>query len=121
MPRLWRHAAPRARPPAAAIIAAALWLLLGHLAAAQYKSATSAPIASPQQIALDPAEMFALGEKYYWGRGVPIDWGAAAYWYAEAAEKRQPEATTRLALMYRRGEAVAYDKPKALDLLHTQN
>ena len=63
--------------------------------------------------------MFASGERYYWGRGVPIDWGAAAYWYAEAVQKGLPEAMTRLAVMYWRGEAVAYDKAQALDLLRS--
>src|SRR5262249_36001789 len=103
--------------PRAVIVGAAVFLLLGQFAGAQSGSPSSPPLGSAQQAPPRPAPMFALGGTYYRGRGVPIDWGAAAYWYAEAAERRQAEAMTRLAVMYWRGEAVAYDKAKALDLL----
>ena len=124
--RLWVPAArgPRSHSGSlrgwhALIIAAVLFFLLEHVAAAQSRSAPQPRTASQQQSTPAPAEMFASGERYYWGRGVPIDWGAAAYWYAEAVQKGLPEAMTRLAVMYWRGEAVAYDKAQALELLRS--
>ena len=80
--RLWVPAAHRARSHSgglrgwhALIIAAALFFLMGHVAAAQSGSALEKAPTSQQQAAPSPAETFSLGEKSYWGRGVPIDSG----------------------------------------------
>ena len=41
-----------------------------------------------------------LGEKYYFGQGVPQDYTKAAEWYRKAAEQGNAEAQAKLGYMY---------------------
>ena len=49
---------------------------------------------------------FELGERYYWGEGVPRDTAKAAAWWQEAAERGNANAQASLGYMYYRGSLV---------------
>ena len=55
------------------------------------------------------AAQFALGELYYYGRGVGQDFGESIRWYHRAAEGGDPAAQFILASMYEKGWGVDVD------------
>jgi len=48
----------------------------------------------------NPAKALELGNKYYYGKGVPKDYSQAFYWYKSAAEQGNVRAEMMLAFMY---------------------
>ena len=61
-------------------------------------------------------EQFALGQRYLFGKGLPVDKKRGADWITKAAETGQVEAAFVLAKMHERGVYVAVDKLKAIRL-----
>ncbi|MEA3487490.1 MAG: tetratricopeptide repeat protein [Thermodesulfobacteriota bacterium] len=57
----------------------------------------------------------ALGDKYYYGIGVPKDYKEAAKWYRKAAEQGNALAQCSLGFMYDKGEGVPHDYMKAVE------
>lgn len=53
--------------------------------------------------------LFNMGSFYYHGRGVPVNLGEAAKWFARAAQAGEPNAQTQLGLLYAKGAGVAQD------------
>ena len=54
----------------------------------------------------DAKAQFNLGEMYYFGKGVPQDYGEAAKWFRKVAEQGITVAQFNLGLMYHQGEGV---------------
>ena len=59
--------------------------------------------------------MFAIGNLYYYARGVPQDKEQAFKWYMRAAERGNSEAMNRTAWCYELGEGVKQDLQLAID------
>jgi len=59
-------------------------------------------------------EQLELGDKYYYGRGVPKDLERAVYWYTKAAEQGQIEAQFYLGDSYYNGKGVPRDLERAV-------
>jgi hypothetical protein len=57
-----------------------------------------------------------LAGLYYYGKGVPQDYAAAASWYRKAADQGNGEAEYGLSFMYREGKGVAQDPTLAINL-----
>ena len=55
-----------------------------------------------------------LGDMYYYGEGVPQDYGEAAKWYRLAAEQGHDEAQNNLGNMYYEGNGVPQDYEEAV-------
>src|SRR5262249_55524013 len=62
----------------------------------------------------DAAAMAELGERYLFGRGVPVDNGEALRWFRLAADKGNAHAMERLGGMYRDGLGVERDYDRAM-------
>jgi TPR repeat protein len=56
---------------------------------------------------------FQIGEKYYWGRGVPEDYAEACKWFRKAAEQNHIEAQFILGWCYRHEQGVPLDFDEA--------
>jgi ABC-type oligopeptide transport system ATPase subunit len=56
-----------------------------------------------------------LGTCYYYGRGVPKDYGKAVEWYRKAAEQGNASAQNNLGRCYYHGEGVPQDHGKAVE------
>jgi len=63
----------------------------------------------------DSAANYNLGEKYYYGNGVPQDYTKAAKWYRKAAEQGYAPAQSNLGVMYEHGKGVPKDYTKAVE------
>lgn len=57
-----------------------------------------------------------IGDTYYLGRYVPVDFGEAARWFSVASQQKHPRAMYHLAMMYRFGQGVPQDYRKAFSL-----
>jgi TPR repeat protein len=55
-----------------------------------------------------------LGNIYYFGEGVPVDWHEAQGWFRKAAERGRPEAQTKLGVMYFMGQGIPRDIPESV-------
>lgn len=64
-----------------------------------------------------PPAMLRLGDYYRSDADVPRDLAAARNWYQAAAERNQPDASYKLAIMLAQGEGGAPDVPQALRLM----
>lgn len=58
--------------------------------------------------------LFAKGEQYYHGNGVPQNYAEAAKWYHKAADRDHPGAQKKLAQMYRDGVGVGKNEHESL-------
>lgn len=56
-----------------------------------------------------------LASMYYFGRGVPQDYGEAFRWYRKAAEQGDAKGQFNLGLMYDDGKAVPQDHAEAVN------
>ena len=56
--------------------------------------------------AVTAAAFYEMGEKYYYGRGVRLDYAEAAKWYRKAAEQGNSDAQYSLGHMYQFGQGV---------------
>lgn len=65
----------------------------------------------------DPNANYDIGERYYDGRGVPLDYRMAAEWFAKAAKLGHTKAKTNLGLMYLVGRGVRKDRQLASQYL----
>ena len=65
----------------------------------------------------DPEEQDALGRKFTWGMGVPIDHQRAYYWFKKAADQGNLSAKASLAILYLDGKGVPKNADIAVDLL----
>lgn len=77
---------------------------------------------TPQAESGDAQAQLALAKVYrygdaYLGAAVTPDWAAAGYWYNEASNRGDPEASYELGLMLRDGTGVTADADGALELL----
>jgi TPR repeat protein len=61
----------------------------------------------------DAAGQFELGDIYYKGKGVPLDYDEALKWYRKAADQGDAEAQFALGGMYSQGQGVPKDYTKA--------
>jgi TPR repeat protein len=61
----------------------------------------------------DARAQLELGSIFYYGRGVPEDYSAAARWYRSAAQQGDPTAENAIAFMYYYGEGVPRDYGEA--------
>jgi TPR repeat protein len=61
----------------------------------------------------DTKAQFDLASMYYYGKGVPQDYGEAARWYRRGAEQRNVKAEDGLGYMYFQGLAVPQDYTEA--------
>jgi TPR repeat protein len=66
----------------------------------------------------DPEAHYDLGERHYDGRGVPLDYGMAAQWFAKAANLGHSKAQTNLGLMFLVGRGVRKDRDLAIQYLN---
>ena len=66
----------------------------------------------------NPSAQTFLGDMYYNGQGVPIDYGKALLWRQKAASQGDPEGQRLLARMYHLGQGVGQDDVEALKWLH---
>lgn len=55
-----------------------------------------------------------MGEKYYYGRGVPQNYDEAFKWFLKAAEEGDSNAQVLVGYMYQEGQGVKQDYNKAL-------
>ncbi len=62
-----------------------------------------------------PGEQFKLGNVYYNGNGVPVDYTEAAKWYRLAADQGLAESQHMLGVIYDRGEGVQPDATRAVN------
>jgi hypothetical protein len=75
------------------------------------------PIGSrPPATAGDAERTFSEAESFYFGRGVPRDYVAAAKYYERAADLGYPPALNALGRLYENGEGVARDAKRAIAL-----
>ncbi|MCH8947903.1 MAG: sel1 repeat family protein, partial [Acidobacteria bacterium] len=54
----------------------------------------------------DAAEQFRLGDRYFWGQGVPQDYKEAFKWWLRAAEHGHAQAQAQLGVLYANGQGV---------------
>jgi len=59
-------------------------------------------------------ECYRLGEEYYFGRGVPINYRQAADWYRRAADQGHADALFSLGVIYENGTGVQQDYKQAV-------
>ena len=57
-----------------------------------------------------------MGDLYFEGKGVGVNYKKAVEWYQKAAEAGEPNGTHSLAEMYHNGFGVAVNKTKAKEL-----
>jgi len=62
----------------------------------------------------DPDGQFALGERFFYGRGVPQDYGEAFSWYGKAAGSGNADAMYSLGWMYQNGLGVSQSLSEAV-------
>ena len=108
-------AAPNSSPS----LGAAVKVLFREALAAHKRGddATARRLFTQTAVAGGTSSSFNLGLLYEYGRGGPVDYGKAAYWYEKAARAGDAEAQLRLALLHLRGLGVVQDLPKARALL----
>lgn len=78
------------------------------------RRAQAAPPQSPQHYTQEElGEMTHKGLQYFFGLGVPQDYGEAVRWYRKAAEQGNGDAQYNLAIMYKYGHGVNKDLSEA--------
>lgn len=60
---------------------------------------------------------YTLGYMHEKGKGTPVDYGQAVYWYQKAAEKNDAKALNNLAHLYQKGQGVEKDYSIAIKYL----
>jgi TPR repeat protein len=91
----------------------------------QAKSFASGVMEKHVQSTLEQAEMgdreaiFEMGERFYEGRGVPMDYEIAAGWFHKAAELGHTKAQTNLGMMLWIGRGCSRDREMALHWIKT--
>ena len=75
-------------------------------------------ILQPMAAGGQPMAQYMLGLMYEHGKGVTLDYGAAADWYLKAALQGHAGAEIQLALLYRNGQGLAKDDATAAGWLH---
>ena len=113
MKSLWRIAVP-VGCVAIVGVAAIAWHFV-EVRGIQKKLAEDAKLYRTRAEKGDTKAQYDLGRMYYYGKGVPQDYGEAITWYRKAAEQGNPEAEYGLAFMYREGKGVPQDPVQALD------
>lgn len=63
----------------------------------------------------DEKALVALGDIYRDGKGVPLNYHAAIYWYLKAAQQGDPVAQHRIGVLYYYGRGVPQDYMQAMD------
>ncbi len=71
-------------------------------------------IGSEKQQTKGMGAQFNLGEMYYFGKGVALDYRQAVYWYRKAADQGYANGQSNLGFMYGNGKGVALDDKQAV-------
>src|SRR5215472_4658795 len=112
MKSLWKVAAA-VSCVAIVCVTAVTWHFV-EVRGARQKLAAEAKACRARAAAGDAKAQYDLARKYYYGKGVPQDYGESISWYGKAADQGTPEAEYGLAFMYREGKGVSQDPARLL-------